>query len=48
MRKSRRGCTGLCGRKGVWSLEALSKEPEVCFGELELAKEGFNIFVCGG
>ena len=53
MGKGRGGSTRLGGGEGVQSLEALSKELEECFGELELAKEGFGIFfffffVCGG
>ena len=56
MGKGRGGSTRLGGGEGVQSLEALSEELEECFGELELAKEGFGIFfffffcvcVCGG
>ena len=43
MGKGKGGCTGLGGGEGGWSLEALSEEPEKCFGELKLAEEGFDI-----
>ena len=46
--KRKRGCIGLGGGEGGWSLEALPKELEECFGELEPAEEGFDIFVRGG
>ena len=44
MGKGRGGSTRLGGGEGVQSLEALLEELEECFGELELAKEGFGIF----
>ena len=44
MGKGRGESTRLGGGEGVQSLEALSEELEECFGELELAKEGFGIF----
>ena len=44
MGKGRRGCAGLGGGKGVQSLEALSKELEESFGELEPSEEKFDIF----
>ena len=46
MGKGRGGSARLGGGEGVQSLEALSEELEECFGELELAKEGFGIFFC--
>ena len=47
MGKRRGGCIGFGGGEGGWSLEALSKEPKECFGELEPTNEGFDIFVYG-
>ena len=48
MGKGRGGCTELDGGEGVLlsrELGAHSKEQEVCFGELELAEERFDIFL---
>ena len=47
MGKGREGCRGLGGGEGVQSVEALSKELEECYGELEPSEEEFDIF-CGG
>ena len=48
MGKGRGGCIGLGGREGMLlfgELGVLSKELEVCFGELEPAEEKFDMFV---
>ena len=48
MGKWRGGCTGPSGGEGMLLsrvLGMLLEELEVCFGELELAEERFDIFV---
>ena len=48
MGKGRGGCIGLGGGEGMLlsgKLGALSEELVVCFGELELAEENFDILV---
>ena len=44
MGKGRGGCRGLGGGEGVQSVEALSKELEECYRELEPSEEEFEIF----
>ena len=46
--KRKRGCIGLGGGEGGWSLEAFLEELEGCFEKLEPTEEGFDIFVHGG